>query len=227
MFNKLSLSEQVEDALREEITEGRVRPGQRVAITDYQDKWNISSTPFRDAIRSLEMQGFVKVKPRKGVYVALLNVDTIREIFDLRIGLECIAMERATALVPQETAENVRDAYRELKSVLETEDSAELGARDRLVHDLAREHCGNRRLQRMLLGQMDLFRWAQNAIIQNLPHSYEIALPEHLAIMDAVCERNGPKAAAAMRLHLEHSRERLLTRLDSINETTVTQSDED
>lgn len=221
MFNKLSLSEQVEDALRQEITEGRVRPGQRVTITDYQDRWNVSSTPFRDAIRALEIQGFVKVEPRKGVYVAPLNIETIKEIFDLRIGLECIATELATALVPQETAESARSAYLELKSVLATEDSASLGARDRLVHDLAREHCGNRRLQRLLLGQMDLFRWAQNAIIQNLPHSYELALPEHIAIMNAVCDRDALRAAAAMRSHLENSRERLLTRLDTSNPNTA------
>lgn len=221
MFNKLSLSEQVEDALRQEITEGKVRPGQRVTIADYQDRWNVSSTPFRDAIRALEIQGFVQVQPRKGVYVAPLNLDTIKEIFDLRIGLECIAIELATPLVPQDVAESARTAYIELKTALATEDSSALAARDRLVHDLGREHCGNRRLQRLLLSQMDLFRWAQNAIIQNLPHSYEIALPEHIAIMDAVCDRDALRASAVMRSHLENSRERLLARLDSINQNTA------
>ena len=217
MFNKLSLSEQVEDALRQEITEGRKLPGERVSIADYQATWNVSTTPFRDAIRSLEMQGFVKVEPRKGVYVAPMNVETIVEIFDLRIGLECIAIELATRRVPQDGAEAGRTAYRELKSVLDKEDKEALGSRDRLVHDLAREHCGNRRLQRLLLGQMDLFRWAQNTIIQNLPHSYEIALPEHLEIMDAFCERDEKRAAAEMRIHLENSRERLLGRLENLN----------
>ena len=220
MFNKLSLSEQVEDALRQEITEGRKLPGERVSIADYQETWNVSTTPFRDAIRSLEMQGFVKVEPRKGVYVAPMNVETIVEIFDLRIGLECIAIELATNRVPQDVAEAGLKGYRELKSVLDTEDKEALGARDRLVHDLAREHCGNRRLQRLLLGQMDLFRWAQNTIVQNLPHSYEIALPEHLAIMEAVCERNEKRAAAAMRAHLENSRERLLGHLENLNQAS-------
>lgn len=213
MFNKLSLSEQVEDALRQEITEGRVLPGQRVSIADYQETWNVSSTPFRDAIRALEMQGFVTVEPRKGVYVAPMNIETVNEIFDLRIALECMAVELATKLVPAEIAEQVRQSYVELKGLLSDENHPELGARDRLVHDLARDHCGNRRLQRTLVGQMDLFRWAQNTVIFNLPHSYEVALPEHIAIMDAICERDPVKAAAAMRNHLERSRERLRSRL--------------
>lgn len=213
MLNKLSLSEQVEDALRQEITEGRLLPGQRVSITDYQEKWEISSTPFRDALRSLEAQGFVNVEARKGVYVAQMDVESICEIFDLRIGLECIAVELATKLVPQNVAQATLAGYEQLSTILGTEDGIALGVRDRAVHDLAREHCGNVRLQRLLLSQMDLFRWAQNTIIQNLPHSYEIALPEHLSIMTAICQRDAGRAAMAMRLHLDNSRDRLLARL--------------
>jgi DNA-binding GntR family transcriptional regulator len=214
MFNKLSLSEQVEDALRQEITEGRVLPGERVSINDYQETWNISSTPFRDAIRALEMQGFVKVEPRKGVYVAPMNRETIREIFDLRIALECMAVELATPLVPQEEAEAARSAYLEMPALFDRADAATLKTTDILVHDLARNHCGNRRLQRLLVGQMDLFRWAQNSIIQQMPRSYEIALPEHLEIMNAICARDVSRATRAMRTHLENSRARLEAKLD-------------
>ena len=213
MFNKASLSEQVEDALRQEITEGRVLPGQRVSITDYQESWNVSSTPIRDAIRSLEIQGFVTVEPRKGVYVAPMNHDTAKEIFDLRIALECMAVELATMLVPQEKADEVHKIYVRIKVQLEQGDTSELIATDRLVHDLARDYCGNRRLQRLLASQIDLFRWAQNTSILKMPRSFEVALPEHIEIMKSVCERDKERAARAMRKHLENSRDRLETRL--------------
>ena len=213
MFNKASLSEQVEDALRLEITEGRVAPGQRVNLTDYQESWNVSSTPFRDAIRALEMQGFVTVEPRKGVYVAPMNLDTVKEIFELRIALECMAVELAAELVPQDKADAALDAYLRVRDLLARGDTSELGPTDRVVHDLARDHCGNRRLQRLLVSQMDLFRWAQNTIIWKMPRSYELALPEHIEIMTAVCKRDKAQAARAMRKHLENSRDRLQTRI--------------
>lgn len=214
MFNKLSLSEQVEDALRLEITEGRVLPGQRVSITDYQQTWNVSSTPFRDAIRALEIQGFVTVEPRKGVYVAPMTLETVKEIFELRIGLECMAVELATARVPDHTAEEVRGKYRGMQALLDEGDTVTVNTTDRLVHDLAREQCGNRRLQRLLVSQMDLFRWAQNTIILKLPGSYGIALPEHIEIMDAICLRDTARAVSAMRRHLENSRDRLEIKLE-------------
>jgi DNA-binding GntR family transcriptional regulator len=213
MFNKASLSEQVEDALRLEITEGRVAPGQRVNLADYQENWNVSSTPFRDAIRALEMQGFVTVEPRKGVYVAPMNLDTVKEIFELRVALECMAIELAASLVPQDNADAVLGAYLRVRDLLARGDTSELGPTDRLVHELAREHCGNRRLQRLLASQVDLFRWAQNTIILKMPSSYELALPEHIEIMEAVCKRDRDQAARAMRKHLENSRDRLQTRI--------------
>ena len=47
MFNRASLSEQVETALRQEITVGRLRPGQRINSSDYLTNWNVSVTPFQ------------------------------------------------------------------------------------------------------------------------------------------------------------------------------------
>lgn len=221
MFERASLSEQVEVALRQEITHGKLRPGQRINAADYKTNWNVSSTPFRDAIRALQIQGFVTVEPRKGVYVAPVNVTTLQEIFELRIAFECIAIELATAHVPQQEALSVRGAYLDARDHLEAGDTSLLAKRDRLVHELAENHCGNSRLQQLLSAHTDLFHWAQNTIIRELPKSYELALPEHIQIMDAVCDRDAAGAAAAMRSHLENSHERLARRLESAPEKNL------
>lgn len=73
VFNRASLSERVEAALRQEITLGCLRPGQRISAPDYLANWNVSITPLRDAIRTFQSQRFVKVEPRKGVYVVPIN----------------------------------------------------------------------------------------------------------------------------------------------------------
>lgn len=205
MFDKLSLSEQVENALREEITHGRLRPGQRISVADYQESWKISSTPFRDAVRSLEQRGFIIVETRRGVYVSSMNASAVKEIFDVRIALECMAIELATPLVPSTEAERVRGAYLQAQHQALLGDRSFLSTTDRLMHELALEHCGNSRLQRLLSDQLHLIRWAQNTIIKEMPTAYELALPEHIAILDAVCAREADRAARAMRLHLENS----------------------
>jgi DNA-binding GntR family transcriptional regulator len=209
MFERTSLSEQVEAALKGEITSGRMRPGQRISAADLKAAWNISSTPFRDAVRALEMQGFVIVEARKGVFVAPLDAKAVSEIVDLRIALECMTIERATPLIPLEEASRILDAYLNTEKARKAGDLAPARESDRFVHDLAQAHCGNQRLQKALASHMEVIRWAQRAINQKLPAAYVIALPEHIRIMTAVCARDAVGAARAMRAHLESSRDRL------------------
>jgi DNA-binding GntR family transcriptional regulator len=214
VFNRASLSEQVEAALRQEITLGRLRPGQKINASDYLANWNVSITPFRDAVRTLQNQGFVTVEPRKGVYVAPLNLKALQEIFELRIALECMAIELATSRADAGEAERVRAAYVKAGVRVRKGDSALLAETDEAVHDFGRNACGNARLQQLLSSHMDLIQWTQNTAIRKLPESRELALPEHIAIMDAVCARDAARASHAMRTHLDNAYLRMADRFE-------------
>ncbi len=213
MFDRASLAEQVEEALRREITEGRVRPDARVNIAEYGESWSVSSTPLRDAVRALEAQGFLRIEPRKGVFVAPMTRRSVREIFELRVALECMAVELATPRAPEAQIGAVLAAYRRLADGPAGRIEACSEAEDMAIHDLAREQCGNPRLQRLLSGQMDLVRWAQGVLVREAPRAYALALPEHIAIAEAMARRDAAGAVAAMRRHLENSRARLEARL--------------
>ncbi|MBL4916578.1 GntR family transcriptional regulator [Szabonella alba] len=210
MFERQSLAEQVEAELRREITEGRLSPGARVSIADYQTAWNISATPFRDALRSLETQGLVTIEARRGVFVAPMNQQTLREIFDLRIALEPMAVELATPRIPAPLLADLVAGYETTAARLAQGQPVDLQTDDQAVHDLAREYCGNVRLGRLIAEQTGLFIWAQNTIVSELPRSHALALPEHLAIAQAMAARDAGRAAAAMRRHLENTRDRII-----------------
>ncbi len=215
MFNRASLSAQVEAALRQEITLGRLRPGQRISASDYLTSWNVSITPFRDAVRTLQNQGFLTVEPRKGVYVAPMNLKTLREIFELRMALECMAIELATSRADAGEAQRIRGAYVKAGVRLRKGDSKLLADTDEAVHDFGRNACGNARLQQLLSSHMDLIQWTQNIAIRKYPESRELALPEHIAIMDAVCARDADRASRAMRTHLDNAYSRMEDRFEA------------
>lgn len=225
VFDRASLSEQVELALKEEIMGGRMLPGQRINIGDFQTAWKVSSTPFRDALRSLEIQGFVTVEARKGAYVAPLDEQSVSEIFDLRIALECMAIERATPVVPEAEAQLVLNVYLAADAGGKAGDATPIAQADRLVHELARVHCRNVRLQKALLSHNELIRWAQRMIVRKQSGAYLLALPEHIAIMRAVCARDPQAAAVAMRIHLENSRERLRAHALADNRDSIDKMD--
>src|SRR5438132_8899068 len=94
------LAEQVRDVLRERIVGGTFSPNERVDMEALAAEFGISVTPVRDAVRLLERDGLVVVRPRKGVFTAAADVKAFRDVFDARIALECLAVETAVDRIP-------------------------------------------------------------------------------------------------------------------------------
>ncbi len=209
MLQTASLSEQIEEALRQEILSGRLAPGQRIDISKLCAAWDVSSTPIRDAVRRLEMRGLVEVSPRRGVFVSTFDSKTFKNVFDLRIAIECLAVELATPLIPTDEIERAIKIYEEAgRYFRETGDRAPLIEHEHLIHDLILHYCDNPRLAEIMAGLQDLINWARMTSVRRHPRSYELALPEHLAILYALRQRDVAKGQALMRAHLKSSFDR-------------------
>lgn len=213
-FNTIPLSVQVESALKEEIISGRLLPGQRIDLARLAQSWNVSPTPLRDAVRSLDTQGLVEISPRKGVFVAATDRKALKEIFELRVALECAATELATPIVPREAAEDALGRYQRARDAAsERERQKALSAIDNLIHDLIIRNCGNTRLKRIMDGLRDHVRWSQQTIIARVREPFNETLPEHIRICEAVVARDVAGAVAAMREHLQNTFRRIDTLL--------------
>jgi DNA-binding GntR family transcriptional regulator len=205
VVNVAPLSVQIEQAIKEEIVSGRLTPGQRIDMDELSHRWGVSITPVRDALRRLEVAGFLTVAPRRGVYVAAPDQQQFKEIFDLRIALECLAIESAIALIPQEDIVALTNHEREALQVFR--DIGERGLLikyDPIIHDLILRYCGNRKLVEIMDGLSDLIRWTRNIVVQD-QSTYEAAVPEHIRILDALRARDADAATQAMRAHLRNS----------------------
>ena len=215
-FSKSLLSEQVEKALIAEILSGKVKPGQRIDLNAYRQLWSMSITPLRDAVRVLETAGLVEVSPRRGVFVSKLDGNSMKEIFEIRIALECMAVELATSRVPETEARDTLDAYLRARATKKGKSRKQLlDLVDLRIHDLCLKHCGNERLRRMMEGIRDLVILSQRTIVRMLNEPLETTLPEHIAIAEAVCARDAPRASRAMGAHLRSTLQRITTFLDS------------
>lgn len=208
-FNRLSLAEQVEQALREEIITNRLAPNQRIDVGYYANLWSTSPTPVRDAIKALEMAGFVTVSPRRGVNVAEMNESTLREIYELRIAIECTAVRLACAHVPEAKAREALQLYRRAQESSGQKREALLSEIDLIVHDIALKYCDNKRFRRTMSDLNDLIRWSRLSVIRNLPAAYDTTLPEHIRICEALLARDGERASREMFEHLNNSLERI------------------
>jgi DNA-binding GntR family transcriptional regulator len=198
----IPISRQIEQALKKEIIEGKLEFGRKLTIADLKEKWGVSSTPIRDAIKSLEAKGFIEIAPRESIIVSRMDPQTFRDVFDVRMALESAAVELATPLIPTEKIDETIQQYREAGKILqETKDAAFLIPIDYLVHQLFYDYCGNKRLVRIAQEFNDLAEWARS-VVTDQPRALEFALPEHIHVLNAVRRRSVVDAQAAMRIHL-------------------------
>lgn len=205
-----TLSNRVTEALSEQILSGRLAPGQRVDLGHFAAKWEVSVTPVRDAAKQLEALGFLKVLPRRGVFVAELSAKEVKDIFDLRSALETMAARLAAPRVPKSEAEKALKLYIKAGEAPAGKERDRLLPKvDLLVHSLALSYCDNPRLQKMMEGIRDMVRWCQSTIIVNQNEPFMTALPEHIAICEALCAADAARAAAAMQAHIENTSERI------------------
>lgn len=78
--NYKSRGEMVGETLKQEILDLRLKPGQMISENDVCDRFGVSRTPVREALRLLQEQGFVETVPYRGTYVTLLSLDNIKQM---------------------------------------------------------------------------------------------------------------------------------------------------
>lgn len=93
------IRDKVYEAIRTGIVSGAIKPGERLIETEYAEKYHVSRSPIREALRSLEADGLLEYRSRVGMFVRVYSREEIIEIYTIRKALECLAMENAIARI--------------------------------------------------------------------------------------------------------------------------------
>ena len=107
------LGETAYNALKDRLTRGGYKPGDKLTVRSVAEALGVSSTPARDAINRLAAENAVVYAGPKTVIVPFLSEDDLREVTLIRLALEGLAAEQAA---PQCSPEHVQ-------SLLEIQDN--------------------------------------------------------------------------------------------------------
>ena len=200
-----SLSGWATEILRHAILEGYFEPGERLDQDAIAQELGVSRTPLREAIAALESEGLLESQPHRGVFITEISRRDIRDVFSLRALLEAEVARQAAVSVPDNVLDSLEDALAEAQKAYEDGDDVAQFEADRHFHETLRQYAGNRLLVEVLNGVNNRIsavrRFAQT---KPGPHVDEFAA-EHLAILQALKQRDAERAAALMRRHLENS----------------------
>src|SRR5699024_7488088 len=87
-----SLSHIIAEKITEQIIRGAIRPGEKIVETVYAEEFGTSRAPVREALYLLTIQGLVERIPRRGAVVKGYSDDEIRNILEIRMFLESLAV---------------------------------------------------------------------------------------------------------------------------------------
>lgn len=143
-----SLREEVYQHLRELLNRGRLRPGNYLDLNALAEEIGISRTPLRDALLRLEGEGFVEIHNRRGVRIAELTRERIRNIYQLLGALESTALRSVAARITSEVVARMDGFNREMERALDAADFDRFYDANLAFHDCYRDLSGNAELVR-------------------------------------------------------------------------------
>jgi DNA-binding GntR family transcriptional regulator len=207
--NYKPLREIVFESLREAIINGILEPGERLMEIQLAEEMGVSRTPVREAIRKLELEGFVVMIPRKGAYVAGISMKDIADVFEIRAALESLAAGLAAERITEEELEQLERTLVRNSEVTEINNLDALVDIDTDFHDVLYKASRNERLVQIISNLREQIQRFRKASLSH-PGRMKDALGEHKKMVEAISERNVELAQNLAREHIENAENSML-----------------
>lgn len=208
------LREVVAETLREAIVNGTLKPGERLMEIQLAEELGVSRTPVREAIRKLELEGFVVMIPRRGTYVADLSIKDINEVFEIRTALDVLAAGLAVERITEEELEQMERMLVEIGELIENQaDIEQIVEVDSQFHDVLYRASRNDRLVGIINNLREQFTRFRSISIQ-YPGRMKKSVEEHKELVEAIASRDTDRAQQIAREHMENSEQTLLQDLN-------------
>lgn len=196
------LRESVYEQLRMRILKGSLKPGTRLMEVELADDLGVSRTPVREAMRQLEKESLVEIKPKRGAYVSDISVEDMIDTLIVRKELEGLSAELAAKAINKELSEQLEGIMRQYTQAVNEADTEEIIHYDEAFHRCITEITGNRTLIETYSICQDRTLRFRYLYYEDFKR-YESMPAEHKAIAEAIESGDSAKARRAAEEHAE------------------------
>jgi DNA-binding GntR family transcriptional regulator len=191
-----------------------ILPGQIISQRELVDLTGLPLGAIREMIPRLEADGLIQTVPKKGVQITTLDIELVRNAFQLRHLLEREAISRFCKTADQSEIEKFEAEHRETHAMALEKVTPELLARaqhlDWAFHDHVIDALENSLISNTYRVNSIKIRLIRNADTRMLPELVVSVLEEHLAIISALIARDEVAAIKALDAHLDSAKRRAL-----------------
>lgn len=205
-----TLSERVYSAFKLDIIHGMFQPGEALSEKDLAHRYKASRTPVREAAVRLQNDRLLRIVPNRGYFVAQITLQVLNDIYEFRSAVECAAAELAAA--KGATGDSLKeltdlakaccspDDRRSCVRFIEADTAFHVGiallARNQMLVKAVGE--ARSQMERIMLAAIDIHYFG------------EVPGREHLAILNAIRERDPESARQLMHDHIVQSKDKVM-----------------
>lgn len=217
-FNEyMPLRDLVFTTLRQAILKGELLPGERLMEIQLAEKMGVSRTPIREAIRKLEREGLVIMVPRKGAEVAGISEKILRDVLEVRMTLEKLALRLAFKRQGTDLIEKLEAAEQTFQDAIEGEKLIDMAEADEHFHFLIYEAADNDKLRELLNSlKENMYRYRLEYLKDE---NYRRSLmEEHNAIIEAFRANDLEKGLEVTDTHIANQERAVIGRVRQENQ---------
>lgn len=198
-----NLDQKVYQIVKKLIEDRKLLPGEKIPQEKLAGELGISRTPLISALKFLEHEKLVEVKPRRGFFVRLFTVEEMISIFEIRELLEGLSARRAARCITKEQAAKMRDIFKDFSGKKSITDFQAYARADKQFHTFVAD-IGSREFLTAILQTLNIITLSHQTVdSEGLIREPDTTIKEHLEIVEAICSRDDLKAEALMRSHLQ------------------------
>jgi len=198
-----SLHQDLLEQLRDYITEGNLLPGSRVPERELCEKFEVSRTPLREALKVLASEGLIDLLPNRGARIRQFTEADIRNLFEVISGLDFVAGRLACVRISSEGIAHIERMHLEMYTYYLRRELTEYFRLNQSIHQAIVDAAGNPLLSS---------NYAHlNSIVRTLRYSANLvrrdrisdAMREHEAMIDALRRRSANELGQLMYDHMQ------------------------
>jgi len=214
-FKHTALVDRVSETLAQAILEGVLKGGDQLVEARLQERFGVSRSPLREALRDLEKKGLVDIIPRKGTFVKTVTRKDIEDNFPVRACLEVLAAREAFTRMTEETLDALERALQQMKEAAGKSDGKAFMENHIIFHETIIKASGNDVLVKVLDNLRMHSMWYRFAY-QYYKGDFQRSSTIHQKILDLFWNKNSDEQEIenTVRGHIEIALERFLGYLE-------------
>ena len=198
-----SLHADIVSQLRDFIVEEHLPPGSRIPERELCEKFGISRTPLREALKVIAAEGLIELLPNRGARVRQFSEADIRNLFEVLSGLDFVAGRLACARITDDAIAAIEKLHLEMYTHYLRRELADYFRINQKIHQAIIDAAANALLSANYANLNSIVRRLRYSA--NLVHRDRLgdAMREHEQIVDALKRRSADELGLLMFQHMQ------------------------